>query len=79
MNRIEISNKVSELKTSLEKSLCISDDLYNDYSITDIAEPSERDKQLYSLSCGRISNYLSILNDYITETKERLNELEQLI
>lgn len=79
MDRIEISNKVSELKTSLEKALCISDDLFESYGITDITAPSEKDKMLYTLSCGKISNYLSILNDYITETKERLKELENLI
>jgi hypothetical protein len=79
MNRIEISNKLSELETSLEKALIISDDLFEDYGIQNIADPSDRDKELYSMSCGRISNYLAILNDYVTETKDALNQLKEMI
>ncbi|MCM1217267.1 MAG: hypothetical protein NC548_22430 [Lachnospiraceae bacterium] len=77
MNRLELEQKVISLENTLEKAVNIANDLEDDYSIFNTAEPSEKDKLLYSLECGRICNYIIILKDYVEESKKQLKELKE--
>lgn len=78
MNRIKIESSILEIETAIEKATYIADDLADRYGISDITSPSEDDRKIYSGSCGRIYNYIAILNDYITESKNALQELKEI-
>lgn len=79
MERIEIDSKVTELETAIEKATYIVEDLFSNYGVSDIANPSEKEKNMYAYSCGRIYNYISIANDYILESRQLIKELRELI
>lgn len=79
MDRVQIDTKINELETAIEKATYIIQDLFSNYGISDITRPSEQDKKIYSYSCGRIYNYIAITNDYITESRELINELREMI
>lgn len=79
MDRVQLDAKINELETAIEKATYIIQDLFSNYGISDITRPSEQDKKIYSYSCGRIYNYIAITNDYITESRELINELREMI
>lgn len=79
MDRVLIDAKINELETAIEKATYIIQDLFSDYGITDITKPSEHDKKIYAYSCGKIYNYIAITNDYISESRELINELREMI
>ena len=79
MDRVQIDAKINELETAIEKATYIIQDLVANYGISDITRPSEQDKKIYSFSCGRIYNYIAIANDYITESREVISELREIV
>ena len=79
MNRIELDSKIFQLEPAIEKTAYIIDDLNAKYGISDIAKPNEKDQFLYAYSCGRIYNYITIANDYISESRKLIAELKEMI
>lgn len=79
MDRVQISDKINELETAIEKATYIIQDLVSNYGISDITRPSEQDRKIYSYSCGRIYNYIAITSDYIGESRKLINELRETI
>lgn len=79
MNKIELEEKAEAIATATEKATYIIDDLVNRYGIADVAQASEKDRKIYAYECGRIFNYMSILRDYIAESREAIQELKNSI